>query len=63
VLYGFVVLMLLALLVAIPQVCSQRALHLLFPFAQTCFHTSLLLFVLLLLLSFIIRVIHVFILK
>ena len=63
VLHGFVVFMLLALLVAIPQVRSQRALHLLFPFAQTCLHTSLLLFVLLLLLPLIIRVIYVFILK
>jgi hypothetical protein len=33
VLHGFIVFMLLALLVAIPQVRGQRALHLLFPFA------------------------------
>jgi hypothetical protein len=55
--------MLLALLVTIPQVCSQRALHLLLPFAHTRLHTSLLLFVLLLLLSFVVRVILVFILE
>jgi hypothetical protein len=63
VLCGFVVFMLLTLLVAIPQVCGQRALHLLLPFTHTCLHTSLLLFVFLLLLTFIIRVIYVFILE
>lgn len=63
VLHGFIVFMLLALLVAIPQVRSQRALHLLFPFAQTRLHTSLLLFVLLLLLPIVVGIIYVFILK